>query len=533
MLSARRAARAHKVPHRAALLTPHLSPPLNHPPTKNKTKKVGDWLQGPYVYALYESYGYSPAAIGQLFIAGFGSSLVFGTVVGALSDRLGRRNASLLYVLTYSLSCVTKHSPDFKVLMLGRILGGIATSLLFSAFEAWLVAEHFKRGYGEASLGDTFAWAIFLGNGLMAIVAGFAGNYLVENLGLGRVAPFDAAIVAMLIGGLVMARTWTENYGDRSSKGLGEQFEKAWAAIAGGESLVVVFAERRGGEERERDKAKTRARSLNPQKPTQKRAAANAPRKKRPKTDPCVALLGVMQAVFEAAMYSFVFLWTMALSPNKESIQHGLVFVNMMTACMVGSFLSSILMKRQRPEKYMPAVFACAALALAVPAVADFVRKPDPSLAGKPITPAGVVQLLAFCAFEVCVGVFWPSMMKLRSGYVPEEQRATIINVFRIPLNAFVCIVLYNVEAFPVWGMFGLCSVLMCVALGCMLKLTALVAAGAGGGFKAGEGQEAAGGGGGGAGAAGHHHAHVGGGVAAAAFEKLPTSEGEVLEMSK
>jgi len=28
--------------------------------------------------------------------------------------------------------------------MLGRILGGIATSLLFSAFESWLVAEHFK-----------------------------------------------------------------------------------------------------------------------------------------------------------------------------------------------------------------------------------------------------------------------------------------------------------------------------------------------------------------------------------------------------
>ena len=32
-----------------------------------------------------------------------------------------------------------------------------------------------------------------------------------------------------------------------------------------------------------------------------------------------------------------------------------------------------------------------------------------------------------------------------RSAYVPEEMRATIINVFRIPLNLFVCVVLYNV----------------------------------------------------------------------------------------
>jgi hypothetical protein len=31
--------------------------------------------------------------------------------------------------------------------MLGRVLGGVATSLLFSAFESWLVAEHFKRGF--------------------------------------------------------------------------------------------------------------------------------------------------------------------------------------------------------------------------------------------------------------------------------------------------------------------------------------------------------------------------------------------------
>ena len=34
-----------------------------------------------------------------------------------------------------------------------------------------------------------------------------------------------------------------------------------------------------------------------------------------------------------------------------------------------------------------------------------------------------------------------------RSAYVPEETRSTIINCFRIPLNLFVCVVLYNVSA--------------------------------------------------------------------------------------
>lgn len=48
---------------------------------------ASDWLQGPYVYALYESYGFEKKDIGVLFIAGFLSSAVFGTFVGSLADK--------------------------------------------------------------------------------------------------------------------------------------------------------------------------------------------------------------------------------------------------------------------------------------------------------------------------------------------------------------------------------------------------------------------------------------------------------------
>lgn len=44
------------------------------------------------------------------------------------------------------------------------------------------------------------------------------------------------------------------------------------------------------------------------------------------------------------------------------------------------------------------------------------------------------------------MGIFWPSIMKMRSQYIPEESRSTIMNFFRIPLNIFVCVVLYNVS---------------------------------------------------------------------------------------
>ena len=86
------------------------------------------------------------------------------------------------------------------------------------------------------------------------------------------------------------------------------------------------------------------------------------------------------------------------------------------------------------------------------------------------------------------MGIFWPSMMTMRAHYIPEDMRATIINCFRIPLNAFVCIILYNVHQFPLAVMFGLCSAFLCIAALCQTRLARIAhiappgAVGAGGG---------------------------------------------------
>jgi len=65
-----------------------MGPAALHPMRCASSAAVGDWMQGPYVYALYEHYGYAVKDISRLFIAGFGSSMVFGTLVGSLADKL-------------------------------------------------------------------------------------------------------------------------------------------------------------------------------------------------------------------------------------------------------------------------------------------------------------------------------------------------------------------------------------------------------------------------------------------------------------
>jgi hypothetical protein len=78
---------------------------------------LSDWLQGPYVYALYDDYGYSQHDIAVLFVAGFGSSMVFGSFIGGMADWGGRRKFVGLYAIVYGASCVTKRTYNpFRIL---------------------------------------------------------------------------------------------------------------------------------------------------------------------------------------------------------------------------------------------------------------------------------------------------------------------------------------------------------------------------------------------------------------------------------
>lgn len=92
-----------------------------------------------------------------------------------------------------------------------------------------------QRGFEQQWLSLTFSKAIFLGNGLVAIVSGLFGNLLVDSFSLGPVAPFDAAACFLAIGMAIIFSSWTENYGDPSeNKDLLTQFKGAAVAIASG-----------------------------------------------------------------------------------------------------------------------------------------------------------------------------------------------------------------------------------------------------------------------------------------------------------
>jgi len=115
---------------------------------------LADWMQGTHMYTLYLSYNVN---ISALFLTGFLSGAIFAPFLGSLVDKFGRKRSCLVYCVLEIIINWLEHYSDFRTLLLGRVLGGISTNLLFSAFESWMATEHRKRGFPEEWMAKTYS----------------------------------------------------------------------------------------------------------------------------------------------------------------------------------------------------------------------------------------------------------------------------------------------------------------------------------------------------------------------------------------
>lgn len=115
---------------------------------------LADWMQGTHMYTLYLSYNVN---ISALFLTGFLSGAIFAPFLGSAVDKFGRKRSCIVYCVLEIIINVMEHSTNFQLLLLGRVLGGVSTNLLFSAFESWMTTEHRHRGFPEEWLTRTYA----------------------------------------------------------------------------------------------------------------------------------------------------------------------------------------------------------------------------------------------------------------------------------------------------------------------------------------------------------------------------------------
>lgn len=382
--------------------------------------RCSDWLQGPYFYEVYASKVFngapaSMALVSRLFLTGFASTALFGPSVGRAADEYGRKKATLAFALIYALGAWSTKSPLLMVLLLGRVLSGIGTSLLFSAPESWLVGAA-AAGNNQDALGETFGLA-YAGDSLVAIAAGQMAGWAAAQRG--PTGPFELSTGFLAAGGLLAAWLWKENK-----------------------------AQTTGGDE---------------EKPSIREAIQVV------KRDPKIMMVGAVQSLFESAMYIFVLQWPPAVAAAvgqhfgaNAVTPYGTVFSCFMASCLLGSTMFGQLSKQSVPtEASTTGMLSVATLAMTA---ATFTVR-----AGGQASLASLIASL-FC-FEACVGMYFPSIGTLRSRYVPDSHRSVIMNLFGIPLNVLVVAVFLSIHKLGVTGALGISSAALGVATLAMGRL--------------------------------------------------------------
>jgi hypothetical protein len=248
-----------------------------------------------------------------------------------------------------------------------------------------MVTEHKKRFKNEPDseklLEDTFGLAS-IGNGLLGVVAGIMAQSLADSFG--NIGPFQAAIALTAVGMVIIIPTWSENTAhDEKSDKKGEEEGASF-----GQAIEGIL------------------------------------------TKPAILYVGLIQACFEGAMFTFVFNWVPTLmNTYSEGIGaffgiQGIVFSLFMLSISVGGSLFGILTGFASVQTFSIAVYAIAAAAIFLASVStDF-----------------FVQLGAFLVVECCVGVAFPCLGACRSEVIPANVQSTTMNLFRVPLNILVVI---------------------------------------------------------------------------------------------
>ena len=394
--------------------------------------RMADWLQGPYFYEVYSSkiingLPVSLDLVSKLFLVGFASTGLFGPWIGRLVDALGRRAGTIAFAALYTVGALSTRSALLPLLLLGRVAGGVGTSLLFSAPEAWVVGEHLKDKHDGKYIGETFGLA-YAGDALVAIAAGQLASMAAARMG--PTGPFTTSVAFLAVGSLLAALTWGENVAPAAPA------QAAGGAVAKGkptiiDALGVMAADRR------------------------------------------ILLVGAMQALFEGAMYIFVLQWCPAIKraidmsaqwgggAGTAVVPFGKIFSCFMANCLLGTTLFAATQKRGvRVETSAAVMMTSATLAMAAA-----------SLSAASAGASLGTLVAAFFAFEACVGMYFPSIGTLRSKYLPDTHRTVIMNLFGIPLNLIVVSVFLSIKHLGVGGALSCATGALGVASLCSIAL--------------------------------------------------------------
>lgn len=155
---------------------------------------ASDALQWPYLYAFYESIGFSKEEITYQVAVYFLAAAASAPLIGASANKWRRKHSGFYYGVATTVGCLTAYSQNFWILLFGRICSGISMAVLSTGFEAWMVTEHLLLGFRGEWLYSTFCGLSF-GAPVVMLAMSAVANLGVHIAGAGFTAPFYLSII--------------------------------------------------------------------------------------------------------------------------------------------------------------------------------------------------------------------------------------------------------------------------------------------------------------------------------------------------
>lgn len=323
--------------------------------------------------------------ITDLYIVTIVSSAAFGAVIEII-DIGSRKSKCIMTALLFAISLFTLYDgSNYELLLLGRVVYGLASVLLHSAFESYLVHENASIGYPEDWLMHSFGVLAHS----MAFVSAGTGSVGQALVGMGGPSACITFSLLVCIGvALFISASWATDIS-------GSRFALTGFVQTCGQTIQAC------------------------------------------RSNQGLLNLVLMSCSFEACITIFTFYWApwmeSAIKEESHTVPFELVFSALATSSMLGNYFYGLLSPQWGHDSLLQIVLSVSASAFFLGAVFN--------------TPA--FMMLIALAIQCCVGFYWPGLGVLRGRFTLPEHRTAAVLLCRALTTAIVVPVLGTIHHKP------------------------------------------------------------------------------------
>jgi len=343
------------------------------------------WAKAPYLYTLFMTvHKFSMSEIGILYLVDAVAALIFGPITGQLADKYGRRKFCHFYNFSIILNLLLRMQGSRPLAYLAQIVTGFGAGLICTTFEAWVVYESEKDFQGYHREAERFRKRLFKNSNILDAAVSIITSIVCAIVYsiFGIYAPFWISIGLSFLASIVIYILWDEN------KPLADDSEGTSA------QLKEAFKE---------------LKKVN------------------------VLCIGLIEGIAMAVLNIYLFSWTPILKQSTPGgMNVGFIYTCMVLTMIIGTKSYEVLIVYCNLDYYM-SITGC----LFIQGVLLFITYYHANF---------LARLLYLSLFNGLTGFYNPLNSIVKSNILVEKYRALLMNLFRIPLNTYVIIVLLTLR---------------------------------------------------------------------------------------